>query len=280
MSLLRAMQLGDLAPVLKVINQHDEDDGESAEADYQAVGLEHQYVLEIDGQVQGVTGYREVAETERTAWLSWTYLSREHRGQGHGKKMLQQLLSGLKERGARKVFAKVSDYQDPEQGNVYQPALKLYQSLGFELELTSHDFYDADENQLILGLDLSVTPAADDDAEAGDSGRPEVRDEKPCIRFNGLFEIAETDDAYSFSWTVEAARKFFGKRSFSVEDLQVGLQSAKDSGGRKVFLTFPSNLPLIHQPLQAAGFKYIGKLIDYYEPGVDEMHFVYDLADL
>ena len=149
----------------------------------------------------------------------------------------------------------------------------MYQSLGFEIELTNTDFYDDGENQLILGLELGPT-----DADA--SQNIEIVDEKPTIRFNGLFEIAETDGAYTFSWNVPEKAAIFGNRCFSVEDLKLGLKSAQEEGGRKVFLTFPGNLPLIHKPLRAAGFKLVGKLKDYYEQGLDELHFVHDLTNL
>ena len=53
--------------------------------------------------------------------------------------------------------------------------------------------------------------------------------------------------------------------------------SEEEKKGRKIFITFPSNLPLIHLPLQEAGFKYIGELKNYYELGIHEMHFVHNL---
>ena len=107
-----------------------------------------------------------------------------------------------------------------------------------------------------------------------------MEEEKPVIRFNGLHEIADSDGAYTFAWVVQDSIKLFGKRSFSVDDLMLGLRSVKEAGGRRVFLTFPSNLPLIHKPLQAAGFKFVGQLTDYYERGVHEFHFTHDLSAL
>ena len=53
------------------------------------------------------------------------------------------------------------------------------------------------------------------------------------------------------------------------------MSAAHEQGARKIFLTFPSNLPLIHKPLQEAGFKYVGCLSDYYEADIHEYHFVY-----
>ncbi|MCK4710483.1 MAG: hypothetical protein KAU21_17850, partial [Gammaproteobacteria bacterium] len=135
-------------------------------------------------------------------------------------------------------------------------------------------FYDEGESQYILGLNIQNPGIDDTDDE------PVIEDEKPIIRFNGLHVIAETEGAYTFSWEVKDSKRLFGKRSFTVEDLQLGLQGVKSDGGRKVFLTFPSNLPLIHKPLQAAGFKYVGRLANYYDNGVHEFHFSHDLNNI
>jgi hypothetical protein len=186
--------------------------------------------------------------------------------------MCTQLIEILQKQNARKLFVKVSNYENPELGNIYAPALNMYKSLGFKEEVTNKDFYDDNEDQIILGLELNK------DANFNEEEN-EVAEEKPVIRFNGLHEIAETDGAFTFEWTVIDSFKLFQKRSFSVEDLKLGIDTVKNNGGRKVFLTFPSNLPLIHKPLQAAGFKYAGQLMHYYERGVHEMHFTHNLID-
>lgn len=278
---LRIMHMSDLSPVLNIINAHDEDDGESAETDYQNNGVEHQYVLTIGDNVIGVTGYRPIEATDETYWLSWTYLEKAYQGRGFGKLMLSQLFDLLSNKGARKIFVKVSDYKDPELGSIYHNAFKTYESLGFTEEVINNDFYDEEENQHILSLTFNVdADFADSDFEdnEADDNSPKIMDEKPVIRFNGLYEIAETDGAYTFAWTVKKKKGFFDKRNFSTEDLIIGLENVKNEGGRKVFLTFPSNLPLIHTPLQAAGFKFVGRLADYYEQGVHEFHFSHDLT--
>ncbi len=264
---LRPMCNGDIHRIIKIIDAYDDDDAQAAEEDFEQSGLDDQYVLELDDSVIGVTGFRRVPATDNTAWLSWTYVDQLHTGKGYGKLMVERLLETLTQAEARKIFVKVSNYEDPEAGKIYQRAHDMYQRLGFELELTNKDFYDEGEDQLIYGKLLSQS-----------SGEElEILEEKPVIRFNGMHEIAESDGAYTFSWVVEDKKPLFGKRSFSVEDLNIGLQAVKNDGGRKVFLTFPSNLPLIHNPLQAAGFKYIGDLTDYYEQGVNEMHFSHTL---
>jgi len=268
---LRPMYLSDLNTVIKIIHAHDEDDAQAAQTEYQDDGVDDQFVLEKDEKVIGVTGYREVDATEGTYWLAWTYLDEAYQGKGLGKAMLVELLDKLRSNNARKIFVKVSDYDDPEEGRIYERALNLYESLEFKKELVNIDFYDEDESQHILGLYLNsaIGPSSDDDVV--------VNDEKPIIRFNGLYEIAETDGAFSFSWIVEKSKKLLEKRNFSIEDLKIGIDRVISQGGRKIFLTFPSNLPLIHRPLQASGFKYVGRLADYYEQGIHEFHFVHDL---
>ena len=270
---LRAMCLGDLSKVLKIIYAHDEDDGEAAESDFEGDGFDNQFVLELDDTVIGVTGYREVPASDGTYWLSWTYLDEAHRGKGLGKEMVNELLEKLRSKNARKIFVKVSDYDDPDDGKIYQQAFELYVALGFNEEVVSLDFYDEGENQHILGLNLNADGESDSEEES-------VQDEKPIIRFSGLHEIAETDGAYTFEWVVNKTKKLLGKLNFTVLDLKTGLESVKENGGRKIFLTFPSNLPLIHEPLQKAGFKYVGCLSDYYERGVHEFHFTHDLINI
>ena len=273
MSQLRPMYLGDLHKVIEIIESHDEDDAESAAADFEDGDFSNQYVLEKDDTVIGITGFRTVEATDNTCWLSWTYLDKKSQGCGLGRGMLIELLDKLRDIDCRKIFVKVSDYKEEGEVGIYEKALNVYQSLGFEEEVVNEHFYDNDENQMILGLSLRET----DGEPLGED--TQVEEEKPNIQFNGIHEIAETDGAYSFSWEVMPAKRFLAKRSFTVEDLMIGINESRNRGGRKVFLTFPSNLPLIHNPLQSAGFKYCGQLTDYYEDGVHEFHFMYDLSD-
>lgn len=267
---MRPMYMSDLPRVIEIIDHYDDDDAEAAENDFQNNGLDDHFVLELNDQVIGVTGYRTVAATDRTSWLSWTYLHHAHRGRGLGKYMTQELINKIKELNGRKLFVKVSDYDDPKEGKIYAAALAMYQSLGFAEEVRTIDFYDEGEDQMILGLSLEPAP---------EEGVP-VAEEKPIIRFNGMHEIAETEGSYTFQWEVRNKKKLFGNRNFTVEDLKIGLNAVKNDGGRKIFLTFPSNLPLIHKPLQAAGFKYVGQVSDYYESGVHEFHFSHDLRNI
>ncbi|BCE00174.1 GNAT family N-acetyltransferase [Marinicellulosiphila megalodicopiae] len=262
----RTMNMSDLPQVVKFITDFDEDDGKEAEEDFHESGFDNQYVIEVDEKVVGVSGFRLIPAADNAAWLSWTYVDCDYRRQGLGKKMLQDLILVMREMNVRKVFVKVSDYCDPEDGAIYESAEYLYKSVGFKLEVKNVDFYDVNESQFILGLSL----IEDDNEEV------EITEEKPAIHFISVIEIAETEGSYTFEWDVKK-KTLFGKGNFTVLDLQVGFENVLNRGGRKVFLTFPSNLPLIHPPLKGAGFKYVGQLQDYYEKGIHEYHFVYDL---
>ena len=204
---LRPMYLGDLHKVIEIIKGHDEDDAESAAADFEDGDFSNQYVLEKDDAVIGVTGFRPVEATDNTCWLSWTYLNKEHQGCGLGRSMLIELLDKLRDINCRKIFVKVSDYKEEGEVGIYEKALEVYQSLGFEEEVVNKHFYDKDENQMILGLSLGEVgdEPIDEDTQIGE--------EKPIIRFNGIHEIAETDGAYSFSWEVAPTKRFLGSET-------------------------------------------------------------------
>lgn len=254
------MQSEDIDAVLKVIESQDEDDAEEAESGYREIGgVLDQYVIEEDGKVIGVTGFTKPPGCDETYWLSWTYVHEDYANKGHGRKMLSELIELIKQKGGRKLFVKVSDYIDDEDGAIYAAALHLYQSLGFKIEITHKDYYDKGEAQIILGLRLkdktgSVIPAED------------------CpVQFNSVFTIAETDDAYSFGWHDE------GEHAFTEDDVKIGLDQVRQDNGRVVFLSFPSTFMDIKNTLLAAGFYNSGILDDYYEDGVDEQHFTYNI---
>ena len=267
---IREMTPADIDAVVAIITDVDDEDGAAAASDFaEEGGTDGHFVLTFDDDVPiGVSGFHHVPATERTSSLSWTYLAREHRGQGHGGALIRHAVEHLREMGCRKVFVKVSDYVDPDEGPLYEAALRIYASLGFARELTARDFYDEGENLTIHGLCLAV---------ADDPDAPPIAEERPAIEFVGLHEIADTDGAYTFEWTVGRSSLFKKRGGFDRGDLMLGLEGVKRAGGRKVFLTFPSNLPAIRDPLQAAGFERIGQLEDYYERGLHELHFAHDL---
>jgi len=260
------MTEADIDDVVGAIDSHDDDDAEDARQDFKQNGIETHWVAETDGVPVGISGYRQVPETYGSGWISWTYVHENHCGKGIGKKLFQKVVDHAVEAGAQKLFIKVSNYIDEDGHSVYLAATKMYESFGFKCEIVSKDFYDDGEDQFIYSKNLVPTPKEDEIKE----------NEKPVIRFVDIYEITGTEGAYSFIWEVQS-KSLFQRRSFSISDLQIGLKAVKESGGRIVFLTFLSNLPLIHSPLASTGFKLVGELKDYYEPGVHELHFVHRL---
>jgi GNAT superfamily N-acetyltransferase len=258
MQTIREMKTEDVDAVVKIIASQSEEDAEAAEPSYREVGgIMDQYVIEEEGQLIGVTGFVSPPGCEQTHWLSWTYIDENHTNKGHGRKMLDELLEVVKDQGGRKIFVKVSDYIDDEDGDIYAAALHLYKSLGFKVELTHKDYYTEGEAQIVLGLRLK------------DEVSNSVEQEHCPVQFNAVFEIDETDDAYSFGWHDE------GESAFNQDDVKVGLDQVKDDEGRVVFLSFPSNFIGVRETLLASGFANAGVLDDYYEDGIHDQHFTY-----
>ena len=260
------MHKADLDEVVAIIHSHDDEDAaEALDGFNRPGGLEDQFVLERAGQIVGITGFATPPGCDQTHWLSWTYVHHELVNQGIGREIITDLIEHLKQAGGRKLFIKISDYAEPdESGNVihvYQAALHLYQSLGFTEELVLKDYYDRSETMTILGLRLN---------ELEPDG-PQAETEKPKLQFNSIFEIAETEDAYSFGWDAGA------KRLFDASDVELGLEDVRKRAGRAVFLSFPHNYTNVAQTLFSAGFSNAGRLEDYYEDGVHEQHFSYYL---
>lgn len=261
MNHLREMQAEDIRPVYEVIESQDDDDAEEALAGYQEIGgTMDNFVMEVNGNVIGVTGYATPPECDETHWLAWTYVHDDYANQGNGRLMLTDLIQHLKDKDARMLFVKVSDYVDEEDGAIYAAALHLYKSLGFKEQLVHKNYYDDGESQTILSLRLKDV--------VNDSS---VQDEDCPVQFNAVFEIAETDGAYSFGWHDEA------DAVFSKEDVEIGINQAKKDEARAVFLSFPQNYSKVSKTLLASGFKQSGTLKDYFEDGVHEDHFTYVL---
>jgi ribosomal protein S18 acetylase RimI-like enzyme len=253
---LREMQDSDIEKIVAIIESHDEDDAEEAEAGYRQIGGTYDnYVYEVNGETIGITGYSIPPGCEQTYWLSWTYIDKKQTNKGHGRRMLGEIIAHIKRLGGRKLFVKVSDYVDPEDGAIYAAALHLYQELGFKIEITHKDFYNKGEAQIILGMRLK------------DKEILEIEDEESNIQFDGVFEIAETDDAYSFSWHDE------GEYPLEAEDVQIGINSVRDDNGRAIFLSFPGNISTVKTPLLQSGFRKAGTLKDYFDDGIDEDHY-------
>lgn len=257
----RQMVEDDLERVVEIIEQHDEDDAEEAEVDYTESGISGIFVALLDDQVIGVSGARLLDNCDRSFQLSWTYLDKQHCNQGYGRQLLLYVLDQLKEFNARKLFIYMSDYVDEDGVSIYAAARHLYQSLDFQKELEIVNYYDEGESLTVFALQIE---------DKGFDTLP-IKPESPKIKFNNLIHIAETESAYSFGWET----KRFGK-TFTAEDIELGVDAAQQKGANLVLISFPSNFEGVKQQLLDAGFSAIGQLQDYYEEGVHEDHYLYD----
>lgn len=264
---IRQILHSDLSSVLKIINDYDEDDAEEAETQIFNDNMIH-FVCEDDNQIVGISGYERVLGTDRTAYLSWTYVKRSNTNKGIGTDLIRHTIEHATEEGCRCMFIKLSDYKEEgSRQSIYESARRIYLKEGFKSFLVFQDYYQKGENLEILGRRLSTELLE----------KPLIKDEKPTMRFNGISLVNETESTYTFDWYVPNRFNIFEKRIFSNNDIQIGIKSAIELGATSIVLSFPANLPLIHQPLFDANFKLLGKLDDYYEDGLDELHFILKL---
>jgi GNAT superfamily N-acetyltransferase len=255
------MRPGDVRPVLQIIAQVDEDDWENAQETYRS-SLDGHFVLTKNGEVIGVTGAFEDDGADRTWWLSWTYMDEAHRGTGLGTQMLEALLRELRQWDARKVFVRTSDYVDIEDGRIYEDALEAYQRVGFVEELRHRDYYDRNETLITLGLRLQ--PAGDVDVF------PHPHEQSACP--TEYHEIPECDGAYFIDWD------FTDEDECGPEAWEDMAREIAGRGGRVVFVGVAADAARVTRTLRQSGFMEEGRLTDFYEDGIDEIQFRYDLV--
>ena len=253
----REMQQHDVPHALGIIEDHDEDDHEWAATSYQD-SLFGQFVLVQNGYPVGVTGANPVEGTDRTWAVSWTYLKQQLKGQGYGRLLMDNLLEYLRSMNARKVFVSTSDYIDPEDGDIYRDARELYQAAGFQEELRHPSYYAMNETQINYGLRLQPLDIVQHD------------DNELNIRLTDIDEIPECDGAYWLSWEL-------GEEGSDASGFEMIVEQVQQWGGRSIFMAFPSDMTAVSGFMSTGSFRMSGSLKDYYEDGVDELHYRYDL---
>jgi len=129
-------------PILEIIYDHDEDDGEEAEEAFSR-SLSDKYVMEFEGRVMGMTGFRADDHSPQTAWLSFTYIHDYFRKKGNAYWMMLELRNVLDAQGIKRLFIATSDYEDEETGeDIYLPARNFYEhKINAERELRVDDYY-------------------------------------------------------------------------------------------------------------------------------------------
>ena len=257
--IFRPMSSADIAPALEIIADHDEDDFEWAQRTYER-GLANQFVMEIDAQLVGVTGAEPIPDTDRAWGISWTYLNRNSRGRGLGRTLLESLMDELRHMGARKAFVNTSDYIDPEDGDIYRNAREAYRAVGFAEEMRHANYYERGESQITYGVRLEPL--------ATGTGRELNRQR---ISLTDVDEIPECDGAYWLSWE-------FDDEGTDPMDFRMISEQVAAWDGRVIFMAFPSDLEHFSDFMNRCRFRKDGALQDFYEDGVDRIHFRFDIA--
>lgn len=256
---LRPMMANDVQSALGIISDYDEEDAEEAQDSY-ARGLGGQYCLCENGAVIGVVGGKHIPDTDGSFGLSWTYLHRDQRRSGKGTRMLNWIIEIFKEQDARKVFVHASDYIDPTQGDVYRDVRDMYLQAGFCQELRHPDYYAPSESMLVYGMRLAPREVVEVVLNLDD------------IKLTDVDEIPETNDAYWLAW--ELVPQGQGTKP---QDFQRIFDEVRGWGGRSIYMAFPSDVANSATLVTAARFKSSGRLVDYYEDGIDEVHYRYEI---
>lgn len=98
---------------------------------------------EDNGKTCAYACFGEVPESISTYELHWLSTLNEYRGHGIGKKLIQEFIDKVKEKGGRKIFVKTSGIE------MYKPTHQFYESCGFALEARLNDYYDEGDDCLI-----------------------------------------------------------------------------------------------------------------------------------
>lgn len=265
--ILRPMTEADIKPILEIIYDHDEDDGEDAEKAF-AQSLADKYVMEFEGRVMGMTGFRADDHSPNTAWLSFTYIHDYFRKRGNAYWMMLELRNLLEAAGIKRLFIATSDYEDEETGeDIYLAARTFYEDkLNAERELRVDDYYAPGESKYIYSL-----PVSSDNIE-GEAPSPAL--EAHTARFVGLDEADESDTSYVTLWEEMTPEDTEPKSKLPTKTFNEMIEEVKSYGGKAIFVTLPDYISRNHETeLNAAGFKTVGTLTDYFAPGIDEVYW-------
>ena len=249
---LRPMAGKDIATVVNIIAETDEDDAEDAAEAFGQGQMDNLFVLTLGGRVLGVTGYNWSEGGSDVVWLSWTYLRESERGKGLGKFMVEDVLRKLHEKKIRKMFISTSDYREDGE-DVYADARAFYERLGAKHEMTIPKFYSETENKLIYGLENTGMVAADE--------APDEAAEGVTITAVDLDE--DSDDVGAMCWE---------EGGWGVQGLEQALAESRRSRFRMAVLALPEDLSgLAAGTLMEHHFERCGSLKDYYTKGLDQV---------
>jgi len=262
--IFRPMTDADVGPILDIIYAHDEDDGEDAEATF-AETLADKYVMQFEGRLMGMTGFRPDPDSPNTAWLSFTYIHEAFRRKNSAYWMMLELREVLEADGIERLFIATSDYIDEETGeDIYLAARTFYEKkLNASFELKVDDFYAPGESKYIYSLPVSDRALAE---------TPPSTDKK--ARFVGLDPASESDTSYVAQWEEVSLDESDIELALPTKSLSELKDEVKSYGGKAFFITLPDNISVHHSAdLKASGFKELGQLSDYFSKGVNEVYW-------
>lgn len=99
-----------------------------------------------DAKILGIANFSRAWDENKLAYLSDYAIAEEARGQSIGKEFLGIVLEDIKNQGFQRVQLTV----DPDN----EPALALYESLGFKKDKFVEKLYGPGEDRYIMDLDL------------------------------------------------------------------------------------------------------------------------------
>ena len=270
--IFRPMLESDIKPVLDIIFDHDEDDGEDAERAF-AETLADKYVMEFEGRVMGMTGFRTDYDSPNTAWLSFTYIHEYFRKGGNAYWMMLELRNVLNSQGVQRLFIATSDYIDGETGeDIYLAARNFYEhKLNAEPQLKVDDYYAPGESKYIYSL--PVSPIFNENPPSQDTSKNHT------ARFVGLDQASESDTSYVTLWEEMTPQDTEPKSKLPTKSFAEMIEEVQSYGGKALFVTLPEGISANHGvELKTAGFKELGILEDYFAPGVGEVYWGLYLA--
>ena len=211
--------------------------------------------VEIDGRLSGFTGITVIDGTESAAWLSYTgFLQRV--SPDHVRDAVAQQIRAAGEAGLSRLFAAEGDDAEDREQTQY---LRAIRDAGFRDAIRIRDFYEPGEDGLWLEAHLVDDPAY-----------PKPEDGRG-IEVTDVLDHDEAEGVYVVAW-VPTAGQITDDKAFAK-----WLKKARKRRARMVVASGPSDMPLMAQQLNSAGFTKAGQLSDFYAPGRSEVQYVLDL---
>ena len=258
----RAMEPRDIKPVLRMIVQDDPDEADEAKHAFKETTQDH-WVIEHNEQIVGMTGLLPADMANDVCWLSWTTLDDAHRGEALARGMLVMLAQLASEFEVRKLFVRLGTEDRPLTSSMPSGVdLGPYLDTGFVEEVRQEGFYTPNEDMITLGLHLmggsggGIASMAEGDAR--------------LARVQGIEEIEDTDGTFLLDWTFDEAA------GSGMEEVEHLIGEAIGRGARLVVASAASDCEFAMNLFEAAGFYEAGRMLDYYEDGVDDVQYRLD----